>query len=248
MVIQIQKPLLIDSSNQDEIPLEQLFAEISIEDLNLYFDQHFAYLDEPSEKQYFESKIFSFIEASISLVGLIVLSPLLLIVSLLVALQGKGSIIYSQTRLGKNKKPFKIYKFRSMYEDAEKSGPFICTNYEDKRMTKLGSFLRKSKIDELPQLINVIKGDMSLVGPRPERPFFHQKNLWIENWHKRLDYKPGITGLAQISKCISHNPEHKIYADLYYSKNRSIASDIKLILFTVLPFLKTDKFFGMRLR
>lgn len=248
MVIQVQKPLLNDSDIQEEISLEQLFDEVSIDDLNSYFDEHFAYLNEPAEAYYFDAKIFTFLEAFICLVGLIALSPLLLTVCLLVALQGKGSVIYSQTRLGKNKKPFKIYKFRSMYEDAEKSGPFICTNYEDKRITKLGSFLRKSKIDELPQLINVVKGDMSLVGPRPERPFFHQKNLWIENWHKRLDYKPGITGLAQISKCISHNPEHKIYADLYYAKNRSLASDIKLIIFTILPFLKTDKFFGMRLR
>ena len=89
---------------------------------------------------------------------------------------------------------------------------------------------------------------MSLIGPRPERPHFHQKNQWIPNWNKRLEVKPGITGLAQISKYISHNPEQKIHADLFYSSNRTPKSDILLLMMTVLPWLKEEKFFGIRLK
>jgi lipopolysaccharide/colanic/teichoic acid biosynthesis glycosyltransferase len=198
--------------------------------------------------RYPQSPLFSFVESFISTVGLLTLSPLLAAVALLIKIDDSGPIFFRQERLGKDGKLFKIFKFRTMRTDAEKNGPFICESYEDNRITGLGKFLRKSKLDELPQLINVILGEMSLIGPRPERPHFHSKNQWIPNWNRRLDVKPGITGLAQISKYISHNPEQKIHADLFYSSNRSLKSDIILLVMTVIPWLKKDKFFGIRLK
>ncbi len=197
---------------------------------------------------YFDSMYFELAERTISLIGLIFLAPLLGALCLLVKVSSGGPVIYRQIRLGKNGQKFRILKFRSMVIDAEAAGPKICTSYSDPRITKIGTILRKYKLDELPQLINVIKGEMSLVGPRPERPVFHQKNQWIPDWNKRLEVKPGITGLAQISKHISHKPEQKIYADLFYCANRTIKSDILLIFMTIFPWLRKEKFFGIQLK
>jgi len=207
-----------------------------------------VYVGETDSFRYYQSSWFSLAESIIASIGVIFLLPVFFIVAVLIKLEGAGPIFFKQQRLGKDEKSFDILKFRTMRVDAEKDGPFICKSYSDERITPLGKFLRKTKLDELPQLINVIKNEMSLVGPRPERPHFHKKNQWIPNWNKRLEVKPGITGLAQISKFISHNPEQKIHADLFYSSNRTLKSDTLLVLMTVLPWLKEEKFFGIRLK
>ncbi|BAB07369.1 teichuronic acid biosynthesis (glycosyltransferase) [Halalkalibacterium halodurans C-125] len=167
-----------------------------------------------------------------------VLRRCFLLVAILIKLEDpKGSIIYKQERLGKDNKPFMIYKFRSMVEGAEKkTGPVLATQNDD-RITKVGKFIRATRLDELPQLFNVLKGDMSLVGPRPERSFF------IEQLSKEhLDYayrntvQPGITGYAQIMGKYSTEAEDKLRFDLYYIRNYTFWLDIVIMLktFTVL--------------
>jgi lipopolysaccharide/colanic/teichoic acid biosynthesis glycosyltransferase len=173
--------------------------------------------------------------------------PLMFVVVIALALQRKG-VFYSQERVGAGGTKFKIFKFRTMYLDAEKNGPFICADYEDSRITKFGRFLRKTKLDELPQLLNVIKGEMSLVGPRPERPYFHKINSdEILGWEKRIQVKPGITGIAQISRRISHDPAQKLEADIVYIRNRSLFLDLKLLIITVFPRLRPKRVFGVEL-
>jgi lipopolysaccharide/colanic/teichoic acid biosynthesis glycosyltransferase len=175
-------------------------------------------------------------EVVIATILLVILSPIFLVVAVVLKLQGQGSVWYRQERIGLNDQPFQILKFRTMREDAEASGPIVCTSYGDPRITKLGALLRRAKIDELPQLVNVILGHMAFVGPRPERPYFHEQYLdSIEKWGKRTRVKPGITGLAQISAVITHEPRLKILADLAYINNRSPMLDLKIICYTLTP-------------
>lgn len=119
------------------------------------------------------------------------------------------------------------------------AGSFICTTYEDPRITEFGKWLRKNKLDELPQLINIIKGDMNFVGPRPEVPHFHKLNANnIAGWEERLAVKPGITGLAQIDPVVSHDPEEKILLDIEYIAKKSFFYDLFLIFKTGILWLK----------
>lgn len=164
-----------------------------------------------------------------ALLLLIILSPLLFVIATLIAFENLGPVFFHQRRVGKNEKIFSIHKFRTMYTDAEKDGPFICDSYQDSRITPLGKILRKSRFDELPQLWNIMMGEMSFVGPRPEQPVFHEEFKAITDWEKRVSVKPGVTGPAVLSQSISHNPREKIIADLEYIKNRSLSYDIKLI-------------------
>jgi len=140
----------------------------------------------------FFKRIFDFV---LSLAGLIILSPFFIIISILIRKDGKGSIFFKQKRVGKNSKEFLIYKFRTMVPDAERLGTQI-TIGKDNRITRVGAFLRKYKLDELPQLINVLVGEMSLVGPRPEVPRY--VNMYSEEQRKVLLVRPGITDLASI--------------------------------------------------
>ncbi len=130
-----------------------------------------------------------------SLIGLIVFMPLFVLVSILIKIESKGTVLFAQIRIGKNFKPFNLYKFRSMVTDAAKRGPPITTG-NDTRITKTGRFLRKTKIDELPQLFNVLKGDMSLVGPRPE--LLQYVEIFQKEYEEILVVKPGITDLASL--------------------------------------------------
>jgi len=184
-----------------------------------------------------------------SFIGLILLSPIFLIISLLIALSSKGGVFYKQTRVGKNNKDFKVYKFRSMIVNADKKGLLsIGKDGRDPRVTKIGYILRKYKFDELPQLINVIKGDMSLVGPRPEvRQYV---DLYDDNQKEILKVRPGITDIASITfknenDLLSQNPNpedyyiqeimpKKISLSLEYVKTRTLIKDIKLIFKTIL--------------
>ncbi|MBU9721747.1 MULTISPECIES: sugar transferase [Bacillaceae] len=185
-------------------------------------------------------RIFDFVSSALILV---LISPVLLIVALIIKLEdSKGSIIYKQERYGKNNKPFIIYKFRSMIEGAEsKTGPVLATENDD-RITKVGRFMRATRLDELPQLFNVLKGDMSLVGPRPERGFFI-KQLSKEYYHYsyRSTVQPGITGYAQIMGKYSTEVEDKLRFDLYYIRNYSFWLDIVILLKTFIVLLDKTK-------
>lgn len=171
-----------------------------------------------------------------SIIGLLLLSPLLLITSLLIKLTSKGPILYSQVRVGKNGRHFKIYKFRTMKVDAEQATGPVWASKNDNRITPIGSILRKSRIDEIPQFVNVLKGDMSLVGPRPERPMFvDQLKTQICDYEKRLDVKPGITGLAQVWHRYDETLEDvrkKIKYDILYIKKACFWTDILILLRT----------------
>lgn len=174
---------------------------------------------------------------TLSLIGLIALSPLLLILAAAVKLSSKGPVFYSQERVGLDNKPFMMYKFRSMYTDSEfQSGP-KWADKNDPRCTRIGAILRKTSLDELPQLVNVLKGDMSLVGPRPERPFFVQKfKEEIKDYMKRHRVKAGITGWAQVNglRGSSTSLEQRIQYDLYYIENWSLWFDIKILFKTIM--------------
>lgn len=171
-----------------------------------------------------------------AVIGLILLSPLLLLTSILIKMTSNGPVLYSQVRVGKNGKHFKIYKFRTMRVDAEqKTGP-VWAAKNDNRITPIGSILRKSRIDEIPQFVNVLKGDMSLVGPRPERPIFvEQLKTQICDYEKRLDVKPGITGLAQVWHRYDETLEDvrkKIKYDILYIKKACFWTDILILMRT----------------
>lgn len=169
----------------------------------------------------------------LALILLIVLSPLLLIIGLAIAFDSAGPVIYRQIRLGKNKKKFLFYKFRTMRIDAEKNGPQLAVA-NDSRRTRVGVFLRNSYLDELPQLWNILKGEMSFVGPRPERPYFHNKFIkLLPDWEKRLSVKPGIAGWAQIHSATSHNPRRKLKLDLEYIAKQSLWVDLGIAFISV---------------
>ncbi len=172
----------------------------------------------------------------IALFLLILLSPVLLITALAIKLDSSGSVFYSQLRNGQNKISFRVYKFRSMSQDAEKQGA-QWAQQRDPRITRVGYWLRLMRIDELPQLWNVLKGDMSLIGPRPERPEFDTKlAAQIPYYNLRYLVKPGITGWAQVLYPYGASVEdarEKLSYDLYYIKNYSIGLDLKIVLKTV---------------
>ncbi|MBS6023664.1 MAG: exopolysaccharide biosynthesis polyprenyl glycosylphosphotransferase [Paeniclostridium sordellii] len=169
-----------------------------------------------------------------SIIGLIIGIPLIAIFGLIVKMEDRGPIFYKQERLGKNLKVFYIYKIRSMRVDAEKIGGAQWAQKDDPRITKTGKFIRKTRIDEIPQLFNILKGDMSLIGPRPERPELTYKfEKEIPGFIKRLKVKPGLTGLAQVNGGYEITPNEKLKWDLIYIKNRNIIMDIKIILKTV---------------
>lgn len=164
--------------------------------------------------------------------GIILLIPMLLI-GLLVRIDSRGPALFKQERLGKNAKPFMLIKFRSMYINAEDSGPKWAERF-DNRCTRVGKFLRKTRLDELPQLWNIFKGDMSFVGPRPERKFFYEQfETYIHGFSNRLVVRPGLTGLAQVNGGYDLEPEEKILYDIEYIKNQSFVLDLKCIIKTV---------------
>lgn len=179
----------------------------------------------------------------VSIILIIGTFPLWLLLIVLVKISDGDSVFYTQERMGKNGKLFSIIKFRSMYSNAEKNGPTWATK-QDKRITPIGKLLRKSHLDELPQLINVLKGDLSLVGPRPERPgFVDLLEAEIPHYHVRHFIKPGITGWAQIKFRYARSvvdSKMKFEYDLYYIKNRTFLFDILILLKTTHFFLKGE--------
>ncbi|MGE5473404.1 MAG: sugar transferase [Ignavibacteriales bacterium] len=169
-----------------------------------------------------------------STIALIIFSPVLLISAIAIKLNSKGPVFYSQERVTRGGREFDVYKFRTMVNNAEEiTGPTLSAENDD-RITSVGNFLRKTRIDELPQFLNVLKGDMSVVGPRPERPHFvEQFKKEIPGYEYRTHVKAGITGLAQVLGKYSTEPEDKLRYDLLYIRNYSILYDIKIILQTL---------------
>lgn len=185
-------------------------------------------------------KITRFFDICLSAAALVVLSPLLLVIAILIYLEDKGPVIYSQTRIGKDGRAFKLYKFRSMCVDAdeklkdlqelnERDGPVFKIK-NDPRVTKVGKFIRKTCIDELPQLVNIIKGDMSIVGPRPPLP--NEVEQYNSYQKQRLLVVPGLTCYWQIQKGEETTFDEWVELDLKYIKERSILLDFRLILLT----------------
>ncbi|MDI6891783.1 MAG: sugar transferase [Actinomycetota bacterium] len=171
---------------------------------------------------------------SLAAILLILASPLMLLAAILIKLTSRGPIIYKQERVGEGEGIFNVYKFRTMIKGAEaESGPVLATE-KDSRVTPIGHFLRRYRIDELLQLINILKGEMSFVGPRPERPFFVKEfEESISGYAERFRVKPGVTGLAQVSGTYATTPQTKLKYDLIYIYHQSIFLDIKILLHTL---------------
>jgi lipopolysaccharide/colanic/teichoic acid biosynthesis glycosyltransferase len=171
-----------------------------------------------------------------AVVSLILLCPLLILLSFIIWVSGKGPVIYSQDRIGKNGKPFSIYKFRSMVFDAEKGIPRLAGENGEK-VTRIGSIMRKYRIDEIPNLINVLKGEMSVVGPRPERRFFIDQIIKIAPEYTDLQtVKPGVTSWGQVKYGYASSVDEMIKRldyDLFYMKHRSLWFDLKIIIYTI---------------
>jgi len=177
----------------------------------------------------------------LSLTMLLILLPLLLIISITIKIDSKGSIIFTQKRLGKNRKPFYIYKFRTMLENAEEIGTGLDSYHDDIRVTKVGKFLRNTSLDELPQLINILKGDMSFVGPRPPvyyHPYYPED--YPEYALSRFKVKPGVTGWAQINGRNELTWDQKFTFDNYYIKNVGLCFDISIFVKTIFKVLKRE--------
>lgn len=176
-----------------------------------------------------------------STILLVLLSPLMLVIAILVKTTSKGPIIYQQVRIGIKGKPFNIFKFRSMKTDAELQGPQL-SKENDPRITTIGKFLRKTRLDEFPQFLNVLLGDMSVVGPRPERQFFIDQIIEKAPYYKRLQkVKPGITSWGQVKYGYAENVEQmieRLYYDILYIENNSLALDFKIIVYTVLIMIQ----------
>jgi sugar transferase (PEP-CTERM system associated) len=173
------------------------------------------------------------IDMIVSILGLVLSSPVALITSILIKLESSGPLLYRQERVGQDGAHFTLYKFRSMSEDAESEMGPVWASENDPRATRVGRVIRKLRIDEIPQMINVLKGEMSFVGPRPERPFFVDKlKEKIPYYYLRLSVKPGITGWAQISYRYGDTEEgavEKLQYDLYYIKNISVLFDVQIM-------------------
>ena len=176
-------------------------------------------------------------------IGVILFSPILILMVLItmicIIIEDGFPVLYSQKRLGFNQNEFELFKFRSMIKDAEKdTGPVWADKSNDSRLTKTGKFIRKYAIDEIPQLINIFKGDISFVGPRPERPeLFNEFSEIFPDFKKRLLVPQGLTGMAQLLGKYDTSPQNKIRYDLIYIKNQSLLMDIKIIFLSVLVSL-----------
>lgn len=178
-----------------------------------------------------------------SLFALLILTPLFILLWALIKMDSKGPVIYKQPRVGRWGKPFTIYKFRTMRVDAEKNGPALSSS-ADNRMTKIGKWLRKFRLDELPQFYNVLIGDMSLVGPRPERQFFIDQIVPLAPHYKLLHrVRPGITSWGQVKYGYAENVDQmveRLKYDILYIENMSLALDFKIAIYTILTILKAE--------
>lgn len=171
----------------------------------------------------------------------LVLAVPMLVIALLVKCSSKGTVLYYQERLGLNGKKFDVIKFRSMKMDAEEEGMRWSLGDDDPRITPIGRFLRKTRLDELPQFWCILKGDMSVVGPRPERePYYERFEQYVHGFSERLKVKPGLTGLAQVRGGYYLMPQEKIVYDVEYIKTRSFWLDLRIVFETVAVVFKRE--------
>lgn len=183
------------------------------------------------------------VDISLSLLALLILLPLFMVLGVLVKWSSAGPIFFRQERIGKYGRPFHIYKFRSMYCDAEKDGPQLSSS-NDPRITPIGRWMRRTRMDEVPQFWNVLKGDMSLVGPRPERQHFIDAIMEVAPHYRHLHkVRPGITSWGQVKFGYAENVDQmvrRLKYDILYIENMSLAVDLKILAYTVLIILKGD--------
>lgn len=180
-------------------------------------------------------------DVTASIFALLCLAPVFLVLAILIKLDSKGPVFYSQERIGKWGRPFRIFKFRSMRTDAEASGPALSSDH-DPRITRMGRFMRKTRLDEFPQFLNVLKGDMSIIGPRPERQFFIDQIVKIAPHYRHLHrVRPGITSWGQVkygyASTVEEMVERMTY-DILYIENISLVLDLKIMIYTVLVMIE----------
>lgn len=179
-----------------------------------------------------------FLDVTASFLGLVLLSPLLLAVSILIKIDSRGPVIFRQKRIGRNGKVFEIYKFRSMCVGAEKTGSGVYSGKGDARVTKIGKILRATSIDELPQLLNILKGEMSFVGPRPPLTYHPWKYEEYTDFQKRMfEVRPGITGWAQVNGRKDVEWHKRIELNVWYVDHMSLLLDIKIMFMTAFKVL-----------
>lgn len=228
-------------------PTEQTEASNPVENAYimpfLYGEDEHYYLEDLGkvpDKPWFSfcKRLFDIV---VSLLALLIMAIPMLCIAVAVAVSSPGGVFYRQERLGRNGKVFRLIKFRTMVADAEKHGAQWSLGADDDRITKVGAFLRKTRMDELPQLWQCFIGQMSLIGPRPERPVFYEAfEKHVHGFSGRLAVKPGITGLAQVCGGYNLRPEEKAARDLEYIKNRSFRQEWKILLKTVKVLLNHD--------
>jgi lipopolysaccharide/colanic/teichoic acid biosynthesis glycosyltransferase len=212
-------------------PYNEFYKELMVEDT-------FPMADLSDKKMFFFIK--RIMDLSLAFVGLIIALPIMGITMILISLESKGSPIYTQIRVGKDGEEFRVYKLRSMVDNAEKFGP-VWASEGDSRITRIGKVIRKYRIDELPQLVNVLMGKMSIVGPRPERPSFTEEfELTCPGFKKRLQVKPGLTGLAQINGGYKLQPSQKIVFDIAYIENLSLKNEIIICWKTIAVIIQGE--------
>lgn len=210
------------------------------------FDSPVLYIDRSvlDPEYVIVKRLFDFVS---SLLGLIILSPFILIIAIMIKAYDGGPVIYKQARLTKDEKVFDIYKFRSMTVDAESDGVArLSAGKNDSRITPVGSFLRKCRFDEIPQLVNILKGDMSVVGPRPERPEIAEQYYKVmPDFRLRLQVKAGLTGYAQVYGKYNIDPYEKLEFDLLYINSMSMLTDLRLIFATFAILFSPESTLGV---
>lgn len=177
-----------------------------------------------------------------SLLGLIVTSPIMLIIAILIKIESPGPVIFKQPRIGKDGKVFEFYKFRSMCNNAEKIGSGVYSDKNDSRVTKVGKFIRATSLDEIPQFVNVLKGDMAFIGPRPPltyHPWTFDK--YTEHQKKMFNVRPGLTGWAQVHGRKQVEWHKRIELNVWYVENLSFLLDLKILFTTILKLFKDDQ-------
>lgn len=185
-------------------------------------------------------RLFDFL---VAVVALLILSPVLLLIALLIKLTSRGTVLYIDTRVGQHGQQFAMYKFRTMVQSADQIGLGRAVAVRDPRITRIGRWLRTWSLDELPQLLNVLRGEMSIVGPRPTIPA--QVALYSEHERQRLATKPGLTGWAQVNGRNNISWEQRIELDIWYVAHQSFTLDLKIILRTIKVLIRREGLYGV---
>jgi lipopolysaccharide/colanic/teichoic acid biosynthesis glycosyltransferase len=224
LIFLVQK-LKIDVVFNPSIYMELLSGRIK-GDNSVHFLSTFV-----GEKSDVEEFLMRCLDITGSILMLLISMPVTIVISLLIKVSSSGPVFYKQQRVGKDGKLFTLFKFRTMVKDAEREVGPVLASRDDPRVTKVGKILRATRLDELPQLINVLQGDMSLVGPRPERPHFVKRHKALHEL--RLAVRPGLTGLAQIRSFYDLKPRHKIKYDYLYIQKRSLLLNLYILILTI---------------